>query len=185
VRINEKLLANKTFIQVDRVINCLYELHQLEAIRYAPPKRGFTITFMQDRVPAQFFQLSQDTYINRKIVAREKLDSVINYVTRTDKCRSRILLEYFGEIKSGNCGKCDVCIKNVQHKEADDDYVKLLAFLMNFPALEIDIIELYKLQPSVKKHSGTLLKWSIDKGYLTLLPGNKFEIHKQEIAKVL
>jgi superfamily II DNA helicase RecQ len=95
------------------------------------------------------------------------------------------LLEYFGEMKSVNCGKCDVCRQTVQNKEADDDYAKLLAFLVKFPEDEIDILDLYKLQPAVKKHSGALFRWCIDKGYLTLLPGNKLSIHKEDIEKLL
>jgi ATP-dependent DNA helicase RecQ len=185
VRISEKLISNKTSIPYNTVLKELHQLNKLEAIRYSSPKRGFTITFMQDRVPEQFFNLARETYTDRKTVAREKLDSVIQYVTRIDKCRSRILLEYFGETKSVNCGKCDICRETIHNKEADDDYAELLAFLAKFPATEIDIIELYKLQPAVKKHSGTLFKWCIDKGYLTLLPGNKLSIHKEEIVKVL
>ena len=96
-----------------------------------------------------------------------------------------MLLEYFGETKSVNCGKCDVCKAIIHNREADNDYVDLLAFLVKFPEPEIDIIELYKLQPTVKKHSGTLLRWCIDKGYLTMLPGNKLSIDKDEIMKVL
>jgi ATP-dependent DNA helicase RecQ len=185
VRISEKLISNKTYIPLNSVVNHLHQLHELEAIRYSPPRKGFTITFLQDRVPLQFFQLSQSTYSDRKQVAREKLDSVINYINRNDKCRSRILLEYFGESKSPNCGKCDICRQKIQNQEADNDYVNLLAFLYKYQESEIDIVELYKLQPSVKKHSGTLLKWCIDKGYLTLLPGNKLNIDKQAIGKVL
>jgi ATP-dependent DNA helicase RecQ len=185
VRISEKLLSNKTNIPHNVVINLLFQLHKAKAIRYAPPKKGFAITIMQDRVPLQFFQLSESTYADRKSIAREKLDAVIQYVTRIDKCRSRLLLEYFGEIKSSNCGKCDVCRQTVSNKEADEDYVELLAFLSRFPEQEIDILELYKLQPSVKKHSGTLFRWCIDKGYLTLMPGNRLAIHKDEIAKLL
>ncbi len=185
VRISEKLIANKTEISYNEVIDALYKLKELKAIKFSPPKKGFVITFLQDRIPLEFFHLSQSTYDDRRTVAREKLDAVIQYVSRNDKCRSRLLLEYFGELKSVNCGKCDVCRNIVSNKEADEEYMELLAFLSKFPESEIDIIELYKLQPSVKKHSGTLFRWCIDKGYLTLLPGNKLAIHKEEISKLL
>jgi len=185
VRISEKLIANRTNIPYNNVIDALYKLREAKAIKYAPPKKGFVITLLQDRVPIEFFQLSESTYNDRRMVAREKLDAVIQYVSRTDKCRSRLLLEYFGEVKSANCGKCDVCRDTINNKEADDEYAELLQFLVKYYEDEIDIIELYKLQPSVKKHSGTLFRWCIDKGYLTLLPGNRLAIHKQEILKQL
>lgn len=185
VKINEKLLSNKTGISYSGVQQELKNLHTLQAIKYYPPRKGFTITLLQDRVPLQFFNLSNETYAERKNNAREKLDAVIQYVKRTDKCRSRLLLEYFGEVKSPNCGKCDICRNKVNQKDADIDFDNLLGFLSRYNEEEIDLIDLYKLQPAVKKHSGTLLRLCIEKGFLTLLPGNKLMINKTEILKVL
>ena len=31
------------------------------------------------------------------------------YASQTDKCRSRFMLEYFGQEKTFDCGTCDVC----------------------------------------------------------------------------
>ncbi len=36
---------------------------------------------------------------------------MIDYVEREDACRSRILLTYFDERKTKNCGICDFCLQ--------------------------------------------------------------------------
>lgn len=185
VRINEKLIANKTNLSYSEVQKELQHLYSLQAIKYSPPRKGFTITLLHDRIPLQYFRLSTENYAARKSNSREKLDAVIQYVKRNDKCRSRLLLEYFGEIKSPNCGKCDFCRNQVNDKEADKELELLLGFLSKYNETEIDLIQLYTLQPSVKKHSGSLLRHCIEKGYLTLMPGNKLLIDKDEILKVL
>ena len=37
---------------------------------------------------------------------------MIEYATADDKCRSRMLLRYFGEKNEHNCGQFDVCLNN-------------------------------------------------------------------------
>ena len=45
----------------------------------------------------------------------EKIHAVRSYAESTETCRSKLLLEYFGEAEAPVCGECDVC------KEKDDD----------------------------------------------------------------
>ena len=53
---------------------------------------------------------------------------MVEYATTPNKCRSRMLLYYFGEKNEHDCGQCDVCLSNhpigVKRKEFND--VKLL-----------------------------------------------------------
>ena len=35
---------------------------------------------------------------------------MIHYASSGHKCRSQLLLQYFGEMESVRCGKCDVCM---------------------------------------------------------------------------
>jgi ATP-dependent DNA helicase RecQ len=48
-------------------------------------------------------------YDERKAIFGDRLNAVIGYATMCDKCRSRMLLEYFGEKDAASCGTCDVC----------------------------------------------------------------------------
>ena len=46
---------------------------------------------------------------NEQKIAKQQLRQVIDYAQGTD-CRRKIILRYFGERYSGNCGKCDNCL---------------------------------------------------------------------------
>ena len=50
-------------------------------------------------------------YAQRKEHYIERINSVIDYATRTDVCRSVYLLDYFGEKEATPCGGCDVCLE--------------------------------------------------------------------------
>ena len=49
---------------------------------------------------------------------------MLSYAETDDKCRSRMLLRYFGEKNEHNCGHCDVCLQKhdsgVKRNEFDE-----------------------------------------------------------------
>lgn len=40
-----------------------------------------------------------------------RVEAVIHYASSEHRCRSQLLLQYFGETESVRCGKCDVCLE--------------------------------------------------------------------------
>ena len=52
----------------------------------------------------------------RKKIKEEHIDAVTRYAESADRCRSVMLLEYFGERNAKPCGQCDYCIR---HKERE------------------------------------------------------------------
>ena len=70
-----------------------------------------TVTFLHERLPDDYLNLSPEAYANRKKYSDEKLQTAVNYLSN-DLCRSRQLLNYFGQ-ESPACGKCDVCQKEL------------------------------------------------------------------------
>jgi ATP-dependent DNA helicase RecQ len=39
----------------------------------------------------------------------DKLEAMINYAANDKLCRSRVLLKYFDELNTYDCGVCDIC----------------------------------------------------------------------------
>ena len=48
------------------------------------------------------------------------MNSVIDYVSNNQICRSQLLLKYFDEKKEKECGKCDICIDNLKALEKNN-----------------------------------------------------------------
>jgi ATP-dependent DNA helicase RecQ len=45
----------------------------------------------------------------RKKMEEDKLEAMINYAANDKLCRSRVLLKYFDELDTYDCGVCDIC----------------------------------------------------------------------------
>ena len=55
------------------------------------------------------FLINKKSDPNEQRIAKQQLRQVIDYAEGND-CRRKIILRYFGERYSGNCGKCDNCL---------------------------------------------------------------------------
>jgi len=71
-----------------------------------------TITFLHERLPDNYLNISPEAYSIRKKHSEEKLKSAINFLSN-NLCRSKQLLNYFGQ-DSTTCGKCDVCQRELK-----------------------------------------------------------------------
>ncbi|NOR76832.1 MAG: hypothetical protein GQ525_16940, partial [Draconibacterium sp.] len=84
-------------------------LRKSNIIDYVPQNRAPFIFFVKERVSLERLKISRNTYDLRKNELTKRIESVIEYASSSSKCRSQILLEYFGETDAARCGICDVC----------------------------------------------------------------------------
>lgn len=92
----------------DQLMRNLRELSRLNAFDYVPPFRGRAVHFTQRDVPFEQLEIDFDELAKRKAAEHEKLEAVIGFA-RTSGCRQRVILDYFGDPESKNCGNCDRC----------------------------------------------------------------------------
>ncbi len=108
-RINEAQLARLTGSTEEIIKSYLIELSRKGVINYVPQKQKPTIFFNTEYLDIKNLKISEENYGLRKQTFITKIESVINYCVSNNKCRSQLLLEYFGEDDSYRCGNCDVC----------------------------------------------------------------------------
>lgn len=183
VWINEIFLAKKLNCHPDKVINHLRMLHRLDVLRYAHKKKGFRVTFLTGRIAVGDLKISKENYAERKKIAEKKIHSVISYVTRTDKCRNRILLEYFDEYDHEDCRKCDVCKKKIH--ELKDEFSNIVNKLRSLNSELIYLPQLQKMIPELKKDNYKHLRWLIDNEIIRINPLNMAEINHKLLNNIL
>ncbi len=111
VEINERTLAERLGISEPETVQLLQRLRQSGVLYYSQQSDIPLIVFMQDRLPSDRIYFDPKIYEERKERTRLRMQSMVDYVTTADTCRSQLLLAYFGEKQSEPCGECDVCRK--------------------------------------------------------------------------
>ena len=109
VNIDEALLARRSNMTGELVYQQLKLMAQMKMIDYIPQKKTPVIVFETERLDTNRIHISADNYQHRKVKYQSQVDSVIDYAVNDKKCRSVVLLEYFGQYGSQSCGQCDVC----------------------------------------------------------------------------
>ena len=110
VFINESLLATRIQTTATDVFDRLSRLSKRRLLYYIPKKKTPLIIYTRTREELKYLTIPRIAYEERKERASNKLDKMVHYLTNHQACRSRVLLHYFGETKSQNCGTCDVCL---------------------------------------------------------------------------
>ena len=108
--INEDSLAIRTGLTRRQIYEQLVHLDKLRIVSYIPRKKTPYIIYTRERIEAQLIHISPEIYEERKARYETRINAMLEYVTNDTLCRSRMLLDYFGEKNEHNCGQCDTCI---------------------------------------------------------------------------
>ncbi|MEO8174268.1 MAG: RecQ family zinc-binding domain-containing protein, partial [Sediminibacterium sp.] len=110
VSVYEKQLARLCRLTIEEVQQQLQQLQSFGIIEYLPQKDTPQIHFLLNRASAQYLQIDQDHYLQRKKLYEERVQNMIQYVMLADTCRSRYISNYFGDNDVKECGNCDNCL---------------------------------------------------------------------------
>ncbi len=109
VKIDEMALSRKANTSHEQVYEYLKTLSRLKVINYIPQKKSPFLVFTTQRVPNSHITISQENFEWRKNRFSVRIHAMLDYVSSTTRCRSQMLLSYFGEKNTFRCGSCDVC----------------------------------------------------------------------------
>ena len=107
--VDESAIARQCGISPDALHQVLKTLSHKHILHYIPRRQVPTIHYLQRRDDAEHVQLPPSVYDDRLQQYRQRIGAMLNYAQSTDRCRSRQLLEYFGDHSAHDCGQCDVC----------------------------------------------------------------------------
>ena len=159
-RIDEDELAARSKLDTTKVSAILKKLHRLNVVHYIPRNRSPQLTFVMQRMDSGDLNISPENYTDRKKFAEVRIKAIKDYVLSGSRCRSTILLDYFGEPNARRCGVCDICLERNK---------------LNLSKLEFDnVIDLIK--PLIKKQPMSMQE---------IINNTHTNIHENKIIKVI
>ena len=108
--IDEGVIAQQCNLTQPQVYMILRALTQKHILDFIPQKHIPFIRYAQRREESERLVISKAIYDDLKVRFAERIEKMLEYANSENICRSRMLLRYFGETDTEDCGQCDVCL---------------------------------------------------------------------------
>lgn len=111
VKVEEDLLCSVVGTSLSQLRQIFYKLSLNHVVKYIPAATSDVIFLNHNHLQPKNVALSPDRYRRLKSSYEQRSSAMLEYAREDSLCRSRFLLDYFGEKNSPDCGVCDVCRK--------------------------------------------------------------------------
>lgn len=154
VYIEETHLSHETGLTPEQVYQILKVLSQNRIIDFIPRRNTPTVGYPIARLDTELISLPPMVYKDRKADFQQRIDAIVHYAMSTNTCRSRLLLRYFGESTSRDCGHCDVCRAKqrnpeTEHTRLQDAINTITNFLQDGEFHPLTDLKTLSLQPAL------------------------------------
>lgn len=140
VHINEDVIAERLNKTRNEIYNELLDLQKQGVVRYIPFRKTPFIIYTRERQDISDLNLPVAAYDERKQRYEKQVFSMLDYAESDNVCRSRILLDYFGEENSNDCRQCDVCLskRNIESNSYRDEVKAKIEYLLKKEPLSVN-----------------------------------------------
>jgi ATP-dependent DNA helicase RecQ len=172
--INLSLIAKKASCDEAQILSVLEKLKTLDIIEYHKKNNDATIIFNEVREDERTInRVSKylETQNSQKIT---QFESVLNYIDEKNLCKSKLILNYFGEKTETDCGICSYCISK-KTKQSDTSLIsrKIIEVLK---IQDLNSREIQKLTKNSEDDTIFALQNLLENNKITVNPNNKYSL---------
>ena len=167
VRISEPELADRTLIGYAEVVRMLQFMEKSGLVRYLPKKDAPQLVFCIPREDPSYIDIHHQSYLERKRRFEKRVDAMVDYVTSQSRCRSNLLVSYFGERPKSRCGICDTCRANLSHGLQPDELCNTIATILRSGPMSAPQLQSH-LHGYSEEDLSAALKKMLDEGLVIL-----------------
>jgi ATP-dependent DNA helicase RecQ len=177
VNINETEIATRAGFTKDELVRYLVQLDKLNVLSYLPAKDFPQIIFTEERLDIRDVHIDRQHLAARKQRYTARIKAMLAYATGKTKCRSQILLNYFGEDVSHRCGSCDYCLGRNKLGISELEFSNLqsqLQIILSSKSLSLNEI-LPHIKDAREERTLKVVEWLIDNEKIRYVEGNLLE----------
>ena len=171
---NLQLIAKKSNHSENEVLAVLQKLKEKEIIDYHSKNNDATLVFNEVREDERTINRVSKYLERQNNLKKEQLDAVLHYIQEKNVCRSKLILNYFGEKTASDCGVCSYCIAKNSKKRNTTTTTEAIIILLNKGDLnsrEIEIKLKYNAEDII-----FALQQLLDNNTIMVKPNNKYSI---------
>ena len=171
---NLQLIAKKSNHKESEILAVLKKLKEKEIIEYHSKNNDATIIFNEVREDERTISRVVKHLENQNQLKKDQLQAVVHYINEKSICKNKLILNYFGEKTTVDCGICSFCItKKIKKKDA----TLLQNQIINL--LKIEDLNSRDIQNKTKNNPEEVifvLQELLEKGFILVKPNNKYTL---------
>jgi ATP-dependent DNA helicase RecQ len=174
VSLNIPMLAKLSGRKEEEVTDVLKKLSRLEIIFLQASGTDSLLTFNEIREDEHTINRVSGFLKSQNELKTSKLEATIHYATDKNTCKSKLILDYFGESKEGDCGVCSRCnlkkAKGAHLHQVSKEIYEMLR-LSDLSSREIEVKIRYSKEDIINA-----LQYMLEQDKITINSSNKYTI---------
>jgi ATP-dependent DNA helicase RecQ len=127
---NLQLVAKKSNHNEAQVHAVLHKLKEKNIVEYQSKNNDTTLVFNEIREDERTINRVSKHLKHQNQLKKTQLESVIEYINNKDTCKSQLILNYFGEKNTEDCGHCSYCITHKIKKKDSKNLAQEIVTLL-------------------------------------------------------
>ena len=172
--INLTLIAKKACCEEAVIHSILEKLKSRDIIDYHKKNNDATIIFNEIREDERTINRISKYLENQNKQKVAQFESVLNYINEKNVCKSKLILDYFGEKATDDCGICSYCISK-ETKSIDSSLIseKIIGLLK---IQDMSSREIQKLTKNTEEAIIFALQNLLENNKIAIKPNNKYSL---------
>jgi ATP-dependent DNA helicase RecQ len=174
--INLTLVSDKSSVPEKQIIAILHQLHKDGIVDFLFSNTDSEVLFLQPREDDKTINRIANVVEHQQALKRAQINAVLEFIANDSLCKSRQLLNYFGEATDTNCGVCSVCMKHKISAVKKDIKTITTQVILALKNSSMSSRQLVEHLPFEKAAIFKIIKTLLERDVIELNAGNSYKI---------